>query len=151
MSDAVRIRRARPADAAALLALEQHFPGDRLSPRALRRLLTVPTALIWVAETPRQPLLGALILLTRRNSAAGRIYSVVVAPAARGRQLGQRLVRTAERAARQAGKAALHLEVRGDNAAARALYARLGYREERVLRSYYEDGADGLRLGKALA
>jgi ribosomal-protein-alanine N-acetyltransferase len=40
----------------------------------------------------------------------------------------------------------VRLEVRADNAAARALYAKLGFAESGQLPGYYEDGADGLRL-----
>jgi ribosomal-protein-alanine N-acetyltransferase len=144
-----RIRPARPADAAALLALEQHFPGDRMSARSVRRLLSSASARIWVAERAGE-VLGALILLSRRSSLVVRIYSLVVAPAARGTGLARRLVATAERAARAAKKNLMRLEVRADNQAARQLYARLGYREEQSLPAYYEDGADGLRLGKLL-
>lgn len=151
MESAARIRRARPGDAAALLALEQHFPGDRISARALRRLLAVPSAAVWVAEGAAGAVLGGIILLTRANSAVARIYSLVVAPAARGQQLGQRLVAVAERAARRDRKTLMRLEVRLDNAAARGLYARLGYGETQHLPCYYEDGADGLRLAKPLA
>lgn len=146
---AARIRRARPEDAAALLALEQHFPGDRMSARSLRHLLRAPSAAIWVAERDGAAL-AALILLTRRDTRNARIYSLVVAPPARGTGLAQRLVGAAERQARRSKKALISLEVRADNLAARSLYARLGYGEIAPLRAYYEDGADGLSLGKIL-
>ena len=42
------------------------------------------------------------------------------------------------------------LEVGTENAAARALYARAGYRVAEVLPGYYEDGTDALRLEKPL-
>jgi len=75
---------------------------------------------------------------------------VVVAPAARGRGLARRLVAVAEAQARRLGSDAVALEVRADNRAARALYARLGYVEVARLPEYYEDGAAGLRLVKRL-
>lgn len=148
---AVAIRRARAADVDAILALERHFPGDRMSRASVRRFLRVPTAQLWVAETaaPRA-VVGALILLTRRGSAVARLYSVVVAPSARGLGLGRRLVAAAERGARAAGGEVLSLEVREDNAAARALYAGLGYVQAARLPGYYEDGMAGLRLRRTL-
>ncbi|HSW14416.1 MAG TPA: GNAT family N-acetyltransferase [Solimonas sp.] len=146
----VQIRRARPADAAALLALEQHFPGDRMSVRSLRHLLQVPSAALWVAQREGK-VLGALVLLTRRNSGIARIYSVVVSPAARGAGLGRRLVLAAETHARRSKKSLMSLEVRADNAAAIALYLGLGYTQQRALAAYYDDGADGLRLRKTLS
>ena len=146
----MQVRRAGPADLQALLALEQHFPGDRMSPRSLRRLLVSPSAAIWVARDGAATL-GALVLLTRRNTGVARIYSVVVDPAARGRGIAGRLVGAAERQARVGKKALMSLEVRADNAPARALYRRLGYAETEVLCAYYEDGADGLRLRRSLS
>lgn len=146
---AARVRRADGRDAAAILALEAHFPGDRLRAASVRHLLRTPSAAVWVAVR-RGEILGALILLTRRRSRFARIYSLVVSPQARGEGLGARLVTAAERHARQHGCAAMSLEVRADNAAARTLYARLGYDEHAELDDYYDDGAPGLRLRRAL-
>ena len=132
-----------------MLALEELFPSDRLTRRALQRFLRVPNAHLWVAVSASQ-LVGSLVLLLRENAHHGRIYSVVVAPTARGQGLGERLVATAERATKAAGRQSLRLEVRADNAPARALYAKRGYVERAALPGYYEDGADGWRLEKPL-
>lgn len=144
-----RLRRAQLDDAQGIVALEEHFPSDRMSLRSVRHLLRSPAAIVRVAES-RGLILAALILLQRRNSRVARIYSVVVSPAARGQGLAQRLVQAAERDARVAGSERLSLEVREDNAAARGLYAKLGYTTQAVLAQYYDDGADGLRLHKPL-
>lgn len=149
MSAALRIRRAVPADAAAILALEASFPGDRMSPRSVRRLLVVPSARVLVACSGRDTV-GALVLLLRRDSRWARIYSVVVDPHQRGRGVGRRLIETAEAAARREGRSGIALEVRADNGPARSLYRALGYVEAGELPAYYEDGAPGLRLRKAL-
>ncbi len=44
------------------------------------------------------------------------------------------------------GCARAHLEVRADNAAARALYERLGFARAGVRRGYYADGTDALLM-----
>ena len=72
--------------------------------------------------------------------------SIVVDPAARGRGIAQQLIEAAHRQARQRGCRRVVLEVRCDNAAALALYRRLGYQPIEMLPTYYEDGADGTRL-----
>ncbi len=146
-----RIRRGELADTDAILALEAQFPTDRMSRRTVRRFLSVPTAQVLVAEDAAGVPVGNLIWLRRAGSRVGRIYSVVVAPAARGQHWGQRLVAAMEAAAAAWGCDRATLEVRADNTAARALYAKLGYREAGALSGYYEDGADGLRLMKPLA
>lgn len=152
-----RIRLAMPEDQPGILGLERHFPSDRLSARALRGLLQSNSAMIWVALPPPSSTLhsppslsAALILLTRRNSRSARIYSLAVNPAARGQGLAKKLVQKAEAAARRRGCERLSLEVRADNAAARGLYAGLGYAELKRLPGYYDDGAPGLRLHRQL-
>lgn len=149
MGLALRIRRATSADVPAMLALEALFPSDRMSARSIRRFITVPGARVFVAMRGAE-LLGDLVLLLRAGSIGARVYSVVVDPRARGLGIGNRLVEAAERAARHEGRRALTLEVRIDNAAARALYAKRGYAEERKLPGYYDDGTDGLRLIRRL-
>ena len=144
-----RIRAATRADIDGVLALEALFPSDRLSRAALRRFLRVPNARVWVA-VQNQAVVGDVILLLRRGADYGRVYSVVVAPEARGQGLGDRLIAQAERTVRAEGRHRLRLEVRRDNTAARALYAKRGYGEVATLNRYYEDGADGLRLEKIL-
>jgi ribosomal protein S18 acetylase RimI-like enzyme len=147
--DSIPIRIAGPADAAAILALEESFPTDRLSARSVRALLRSPSARIWIAERGGEPL-GSIVLFMPRGRRFARIYSVVVAPAARGNGLGDRLVGIAEDAAAAARRDTMTLEVREDNAVARALYTRRGYTLREHLEGYYEDGADGLRLRKTL-
>ena len=144
-----RIRAGRVGDLDALLALEALFPSDRVSRAGWRRFLRSPRASVLVAEA-RGEVLGDLVLLRRANSRKARIYSVVVAPAARGQGLGERLVAAAEREASKQGCGAVSLEVRADNRVARGLYAKRGYVEQRSLPAYYDDGADGLRLLKTL-
>jgi ribosomal protein S18 acetylase RimI-like enzyme len=144
------VRPAQHADDAAILTLEELFPSDRMSLRSVRHFLKSPSARAWVAEMDGA-VVGNLILVTRRGSRSGRIYSVVVAPQARGRRFAERMVRAAQTAARKLGLQRIKLEVRRDNAPARALYAKLGYVETESLAGYYDDGADGLRLCKELS
>lgn len=150
------MRVATAADAPAIHALEAIFPSDRMSLRGIRRLLRAASAAVWLIPPapglqPAVAARGALVMLTRRNSRCARIYSLAVHPQARGRGLAQALVGAAEREARRRGCTVMGLEVGTGNAPARSLYARLGYREQRRLPAYYEDGSDGLRLVKQLS
>lgn len=146
MSTATRLRAARAADVAGILELERLFPGDRMSPASVRRFLRVPSANVFVAESRGGEIVGALVLSFRRGCDWARLYSIAVAPSARGQGLGVRLMRRAERCARDRGCRGLRLEVREDNHVARGLYRRLGYDERQVLPDYYEDRSAGLRL-----
>ena len=146
---AIRIRRGAAKDAAAILEMESHFPSDRMSARSVRNFLRAPSAHVWVVEAAGE-LVGSLVLLTRKGVHSARIYSVVVLPRMRGQGFAAKLVAVAETQARDLDLGAVTLEVRKDNIAARALYRKLGYLEEKSLPAFYDDGSDGLRLRKPL-
>jgi ribosomal protein S18 acetylase RimI-like enzyme len=144
------IRLARPADAAALAALELRcFPGDRMSLRQFRRHLAGGRNLV-LAACRNGSLVGSAVVLLRAGSAVARLYSIAVDPAARGEGLGAALLAACERGARRRGARLLRLEVRQDNAAAISLYAAHGYLRTGSYKAYYDDGADAWRYQRAL-
>ncbi|MBS0386708.1 MAG: GNAT family N-acetyltransferase [Proteobacteria bacterium] len=88
-------------------------------------------------------------------AAAGdaELLTVAVVPEARRRGIGASLVTAAGVAALVRGASHMHLEVGEDNAAARALYAKLGYEEAGRRHAYYagEGGAvDAVVMRRAL-
>lgn len=144
------IRRGADADLAALVALEEQvFSSDRLSRRQWQRHLRSPRADLLVAAQGDR-LLGAALVFHRAGSLVARLYSLAVAPAARGHGLGERLLLAAEEAARARGSALMRLEVRPDNPAAQRLYERAGYRFAGTIPDFYEDGAAALHYRKFL-
>lgn len=68
-----------------------------------------------------------------------QLHQVAVAPDARGRGLGRRLMETMLDEGRRHGAGSAVLEVRVGNAAAIALYERLGFARAGVRRAYYRD------------
>ncbi len=148
--ESLRIRRAIGTDLPALVALENRsFSADRLSPRQWRRHLDSGSALVLVASIDREPV-GALVLLFHRGNDIARLYSLATAPESRGSGIGAALVAAAESAARAHRCRRMRLEVRRDNAGARRLYERRGYRPIGERAGYYADGEDALRFEKAL-
>lgn len=88
-------------------------------------------------------------------AAAGdaEILTVAVVPEARRKGVGASLVTSAGVAALVRGASHMHLEVAEDNAAARALYVKLGYEEAGRRNAYYagEGGAvDAIVMRRAL-
>ena len=141
----MQIRPAAISDLDALLQLEQAaFSGDRLSRRQLRHHLMTPGRWLLLALEGGD-LLGYALLLRRERSSVGRIYSIAVAAAARGRGVGAALMRALAERASQAGLRELRLEVRDDNTAAQQLYRRLGYQRFGRRERYYDDGMDAQR------
>ncbi|MGE4535152.1 GNAT family N-acetyltransferase [Halomonas sp.] len=152
----VQLRRATGHDLDALYRLEESaFSGDRFSRRQLWHLLNRAHAETWVLERDAEALsparlLGYGTLLFRHGSDRARLYSFGIHPDARGAGLGRRLLEALEAAARARGSARLGLEVRVDNRVALALYRRMGFRLERWLPEYYEDGCAAWQMVKAL-
>lgn len=86
-------------------------------------------------------------------AADSEILTLAVVPEARRKGVGAALVTAAGVAALMRGAASMHLEVAETNAAARALYKKLGYEEAGMRRAYYagEGGAtDALVLRRTL-
>jgi [ribosomal protein S18]-alanine N-acetyltransferase len=138
------LRQAVPADLADLLALEETFPSDKLSRRAMRRHLANQNVLCLVAHAGDR-LLGYVLLLRRSDSPYRRLYSLVRAGDA-PRGTGRRLLEAALDAARQGSAKGVRLEVREDNTAAIRLYESLGFALFATTDGYYEDGARALRM-----
>jgi len=143
-------RIALPGDLSQLVALEQlSFDSDRISRRQFRHLLSKANAAVLVKECDSQ-LLGEVVVLFNRATSTARIYSIAVAPRARGQGIARQLVQVAEATAWEHRRAWMRLEVRKDNAASIALFESLGYRRFGEHRHYYEDRADAWRYEKTL-
>jgi len=142
------LRRATFGDIPALLDIENAaFPGNRLDRRRFRHLLGSARAVMLV-DAAGAGLRGYVLLLLRAGSPIARIYSIATHPACRGQGVASRLVDGAERLAREHGRTRLRLEIRVDNAASLALFAKHGYRVFGRHPDYYHDGMDALRLEK---
>ena len=123
------------------------FTQDRVTLRGLRRFAAAPHHPLLVAKFG-DALVGYILLALRQGGKTCRVYSFAVDETRRRSGVGQELLRAAERYARAHGLAALRLEVRYDNAAAIALYVKVGYREFGRYNAYYGDGATALRFEK---
>lgn len=144
------IRPALAADISALVALEASFPdADRFDRRTWRRILA-GNASVLVTDSDRDGLLAAAVMLYRRGAGVARLYSLTVAPQARGRGLARALLAACEADAADRGARAIRLEVRATNSSAIHLYETAGYRVIATLESYYPDGEAAQRMEKSL-
>jgi ribosomal protein S18 acetylase RimI-like enzyme len=107
---------------------------DRAVTASIDEGLTAPAPdqTVFVAEGAAHELLGFVHLHAATDfhtgERHGHVSDIVVAPAAEGRGVGAALMAAAEDWARAHGFRLLSLHVFGENARARALYERLGYR-----------------------
>lgn len=150
----IRIDAACHSDLPALCALEQKvFDLDRISARSWKSLLDSPSALISIARSSANdvgPILAAAVVLQRAGASVARLYSLAVAPSARGQGIAGQLLEDAAQRARKAGYAILRLETRVDNDQAQRLFRKHHFVELDRKEAYYEDGADALRFQKVL-
>lgn len=149
---APKLRQGRLSDLDALLALEREFftPDHWISRRSFRRFIALPTARLIVATLDGQ-VAGYALVLYRRGSPRGRLYTLAVAREFQRRGLARRLLTAAETNAARRGSRSMRLEVRADDPGATALYATAGYRLFGRRRRYYAGRIDALRFEKPLA
>jgi ribosomal protein S18 acetylase RimI-like enzyme len=142
------IRRAGIEDLDELVRLENcAFPGDRISRRSFRRLLTRAHATT-IVDAERRSLQGYVTLLYRAGAPTARLYSIAVDAEARGKGVGRRLVAAAEKDARAHDCTRVKLEIREDNRASIGLFLATGYEQFAHEADYYEDGTRGLFFHK---
>jgi ribosomal-protein-alanine N-acetyltransferase len=137
----VRLRPMTAADLPAVAAIEA---AGHPTPRSLQAFaddLALAHARLWVAEAGAE-LLGFIDYWVVAGEV--ELIDVAVAPVARRRGLGRRLVEHLRADVPEA--TAVHLEVRAGNAPAIALYRGLGFTEVGRRRRYYADGEDALLL-----
>lgn len=141
----VRLRKAVPADLAALEALERAcFPKERQSSRrAMRESLRRSGQQVWIAEGPLG-LAGAMILFLYPRTL--RIYSVAVFPESRTLGAGRRLVRLAKAIAVRTHRDRVSLEADRDNGALLDWYHNQGFRITECLVDYYAPGQPACRM-----
>lgn len=134
------VRPATPSDLDAIDALEAaSFEADRFPRRNLRRMLAGGRTIFLIAETSGAAA-GYLALSFRNGARVSRLYSLAIAPHARGKGAGTALIARAMDETARRGLRAIRLEVRESNTAARKLYERCGFTLRGRRESYYGDG-----------
>lgn len=128
---------AAPERAGEVAALHARLFDEAWSEGSIKSLLEHPasTSLIAVAGDPKT-IKGFIIAQLAADEA--EILSVGVAPDWQHAGLGTRLIEGLMRASKKGEAARIFLEVAQDNVAARALYAKLGFRETGRRKAYYK-------------
>jgi RimJ/RimL family protein N-acetyltransferase len=162
MSEWLVVRPAVPADADALVELGHEVAGepelwltyDRTrgdERRNVRNVQRDSNVAVFVAETA-DGVMGRLSIARDRSHLSRHVaeLGLMVAAGARRRGIGSALMEEAMRWARGSGIVKLELTVFPHNAPAIALYRKLGFREEGLLRRrYFIDGRyiDAMLMG----
>ncbi len=128
------------ADAGALSRLHGLCFKDRWSSDFIASVLASPGAILAVAPDAGEI---AGFILARAAADESEILTIAVRPEMRRHGIGVALVKAAARRAHELGATAMFLEVGRSNAAARALYEKLGFRKVGERPAYYRDRPGG--------
>ena len=131
----VEVREMRAADVAAVAALEATAFSTPWAEATFHKLLRRPGAEMGVLVEGER-LLGYVVLWCVLDQ--GEIANIAIVADRRGEGLGRLLLDETLETALHRGVKNVFLEVRASNAAARALYARRGFREIGVRKGYYD-------------
>lgn len=137
------------ADLPRIVAIDGVSFSQPWSPRTFEDALRDDKSLVLVARNVEGKSVDGQACAFGVASVVGdeaEIATLAVAIEARGRGLGEHLLRELMRLCIDRGARRLFLEVRPSNQKARALYERLGYSECGRRRNYYADGEDALIL-----
>lgn len=143
----MQVAPAEPADVDAIAGVEARAAHGPWSAAAVRATLAAPTTRAWVVRDPR--VVGHL--LTSHVLDEAEILTLAVDPSRRRQGLARQLLAAAEAAWRAVGVARIHLEVRADNAPARALYTACGWAEVGRRPAYYRDGEAAILMRRTLS
>lgn len=131
----LRIRAMEQKDLDAVVKIEAESFSMPWSRNAFSDTLSLPYYRYLVAEE-NEEIAGYCGFLFAADE--GEIPNVCVAPAARGRGVGTRLMEALCEEAKKCGIAVLFLEVRQSNRAARELYLRSGFQEFGIRKGFYD-------------
>lgn len=157
MSREFAVRRAAPADAAALVELgravgseaegwlisDAAWRGVSEERRYLKAVRRFPHAAVFVAEA-EEGVVGRLSIARDDHPASRHVadLGLMVAAGHRRRGVGRALLEAAEEWAREAGIRKMELHVFPHNAPAIALYEQFGFRREGYRTAHYRRGKD---------
>lgn len=149
----IHIGRATTDDLEILYSIErQCFTAEAFTKEQLVYLLENPRAISLIARIDDQ-IAGFIIGLIHNHgkTRTGHVYTLDVAVKHRRKGVGLRLLRELEERFVEKGVEICCLEARKGNVAALELYRKQGYMEVNVLKDFYSEGIDGVRLVKRLS
>ena len=123
-----------------------HGLSDAVKATVVDGLRATPATRVWLARDG-EAFIGVVVAFVGFSTFAAKprwnVHDVSVVPEARNRGVGRALLEAVIADATEAGCAAVTLEVRHDNAAARHLYASLGFGDGFAPMAFWERRTDG--------
>jgi ribosomal-protein-alanine N-acetyltransferase len=142
--NAFNVRLASKSDLPALSAIEDDSFAAPYPASLLERLLSYCPESFYVATDEAQKLVGYCV--SSLNGEAAHLISIAVHPKFRGRGVATILLRETLKFLMTQNVVELFLEVNGKNTDAIALYSKLGFERTEIVKKYYSDGSDAVRM-----
>jgi ribosomal-protein-alanine N-acetyltransferase len=144
------IRLLRLSDLDRILEIERASFGDDAYDRNLFAEFYHKCGELFLVAVRGRTVCGYMVTCIGGKSAGGRaeLVSVAVDPRLRGKGIASALMDSTLRRLRRRGIARFGLCVKVTNHPAIAFYERYGFTRSRIVRRYYEDGADAWRMVK---
>jgi ribosomal-protein-alanine N-acetyltransferase len=137
-------RLASLSDLAEICAIEDSSFSTPYPPSLLERLLQECSQSFFVATNDEGKLLGYCVCSPKGKSA--HLISVAVNSNFRRKGVATSLLRRAIESLTASGADEFWLEVKKNNLEAIGLYLKFGFRNTGVLKAYYSDGSDAVRM-----
>jgi ribosomal-protein-alanine N-acetyltransferase len=150
MATAISIRLLRLSDLDCILAIESASFGADAYDRNLFADFYHKCGELFLVAVRGRKVCGYMVTCIGGRTAArsAELVSVAVEPKCRGKGIASALMDSTLRRLRRRGVVRLRLTVKVTNEAAIRLYEGYGFQKSRIVRGYYEDGADGWRMVK---
>ena len=152
MTTPFSIRLLRLSDLDRILQIEHASFGDDAYDRNLFADFYHKCGELFLVAVRGRNVCGYMLTCTGGRSPTGRaeLVSVAVDPRRRGKGIASALMDSTLRRLRRRGIVRLTLTVKVTNRVAIRFYEGYGFSRSRIVRRYYEDGADGFRMAKSL-
>ena len=112
-------------------------------------VMTKETPETFLVAISKQGIVGYVLVSLRKEG--GHVLSIAVRRDFRRRGVGTELMAEVLKVLLRKNVTRVDLEVRTSNHAAREFYGKLGFRETGLIRKYYGDGEDAVKMSKNLA
>ena len=142
------VRKLRRSDLDRVQQIENASFGEDAYDRNLLAEFFAKCGELFLVAVRQLGVCGYMVTCIRGERA--EVVSIAVAPAARGRGVASRLMESTLRRLRRRKVKRLVLMVKVTNTAAREFYVKFGFERVRLVRGYYEDGADGLLMARSV-
>jgi ribosomal-protein-alanine N-acetyltransferase len=149
MSTAFSIRLLRPSDLDRILEIEDASFGEDAYDRNLFADFYHKCGELFLVAARGRTVCGYMVTcIGGRRAGRAELVSVAVDPKHRGKGIASALMDSTLRRLRRRGIARFDLMVKVTNEPAIRFYEGYGFNRSRIVRKYYEDGADGWRMAK---